>query len=308
MPRVFIPARLDDNPHLMRDASYERTLREQENPILVDALRWGKWDVMVGQAFPEWNEATHTYDPRDHYFDLDPTWPRWACCDWGQRKPYCIGYFCGMPNGRVVMYRETYGCEEAGTNIGTNEPPNEVAQREWQNRAGDNVYAMVCDTGMNSPSTNGYAGESQRQMFERAGWTVINAVKDRIAGKRAVHRWLGTMMPDGMPMFMVSQACENLIRTIPTLIYNTRNISKIEDVDDQGEDHPYDMLRYSAMSPFASNVASMADVQMQHGARSRAMSFNAGLSYDPNDLDAMFGRADDSAAYDPNDVSWSRNL
>ncbi len=46
---------------------------------------------------------------------------------------------------------------------------------------------------------------------------------------------------DGKPGLVVFRNCRNLIRTLPSLVYSTRNP---EDVDESCEDHPVDALRY----------------------------------------------------------------
>ena len=318
MPRVFIPSRLDDNPYLLKDAQYERTLREQEDPTLVKALRWGQWDVTFGAAFPEWDDRRHTYDPRDSRFQLHPSYPRWAALDWGQKTPYCVGFYCGMPNGRIVKYRESYGNGgEEGDNIGTNEPPNRVAERERSLTGGEFLQGIVMDTNTNSPSTAGFEGETVRQMWERAGWVCHGAQKgpgSRLEGKRAIHRGLSTNLDDGLPAFMISRDCRNTVRTFPGLQYNERTKGKEEDVDDSGEDHSYDETRYSLMSAFARNVYMMAGHnQVVTGAERRIVTLNHGLGYDPN-ADLAFAEQasrSDTAAFDPNDdfdTSWSDYL
>ncbi|CAK0768384.1 hypothetical protein CCP3SC15_3870001 [Gammaproteobacteria bacterium] len=69
---------------------------------------------------------------------------------------------------------------------------------------------------------------------------LTQAVNDRIAGKRKVDKLLGDL-PDGRPGLLVFSTCTNLIRTLPTLIYDK---VQVEDVDTKGEDHAYDALRY----------------------------------------------------------------
>ena len=65
----------------------------------------------------------------------------------------------------------------------------------------------------------------------------------RIAGKMQVHYRLA-FDEDGFPGLYVFDTCRNFIRTVPALIYDAVHP---EDVDTQGEDHIYDMLRYVLM-------------------------------------------------------------
>ena len=282
MDRVFIPSRLEDNPHLMKDGNYEQILLHHHNPQEVEALRWGRWDVFVGQAFPEWRENLHVTDPPR----LDPSWPRWASLDWGDSKPYCMLFYCGMPSGRIIIYREAYGAEEGKINVGTNEPANIVARDQRRQSAGDDVQMVFIDSQMHTPGPD---GSTFAQAFEREGWVCINANKPRLPGKAAVHRWLGTIMVDGYPALQVSTACPHLIRTFPGLILNTRRGANGDDVDTEGEDHAYDSARYGLDSPMANAVQAQAvnefasgDALHQMANRAIAERSNYGLNFDPN--------------------------
>jgi hypothetical protein len=66
------------------------------------------------------------------------------------------------------------------------------------------------------------------------------AVNDRIAGKRKIDKLLEPLA-DGLPGLLVFETCVNLIRTLPSLVYDTTHP---EDVDSSGDDHDYDALRY----------------------------------------------------------------
>jgi hypothetical protein len=63
---------------------------------------------------------------------------------------------------------------------------------------------------------------------------------DRIKGWAVMHRWLSTA-PDGFPFWQITDRCENLIRTLPFLVYDEH---KVEDLDTTQEDHAADAVRY----------------------------------------------------------------
>ncbi len=65
----------------------------------------------------------------------------------------------------------------------------------------------------------------------------------RLAGKMQVHNRLA-FDGEGRPMLQIFSTCKNCIRTLPALVYDAR---RPEDIDTQGEDHIYDMLRYVLM-------------------------------------------------------------
>ena len=275
LTRVFIPAKLTDNPHLANnDPTYVNRLQALNDPNLVKALLHGEWDVFVGQAFSEWNRDVHVVSP----FSLNPSWPKWCSMDWGYDKPFAILYFAAAPNGHVYMYRESYGTPHYDTeeallvgeytdeyNKGARAAASEVARREWNYNSPMGVSTMVVDTQINQEAGH---GKTIGKMFQEAGWHLVDANKKRIPGKNAVHRWLQNNVATGYPILRIFSTCANTVRTLPALVYNTRK-GDPEDVDDSGEDHCYDALRYAAMSEYATaphaispghhSVASMED-------------------------------------------------
>jgi Terminase large subunit, T4likevirus-type, N-terminal len=72
MKRVFIPARLDDNPSMLEaDPGYEAKLEGLGSAALVAAMRWGDWDVVEGAFFDCWSNHKHVIAP----FDIPDDWP-----------------------------------------------------------------------------------------------------------------------------------------------------------------------------------------------------------------------------------------
>ena len=265
--RVFMDAQLEDNPYLwQKDPDYENRLRGMSiDEATYQAQRYGRWDVHVGQALHEWNPSMHLMEP----IRLDPRWPRWASLDWGTRRPYALLYFTRTPDGHVYQFRERYGIKlgkygEPVPNHGTGENGYEVASDEWNNFACDNnVTDIVCD---DSIVQDHGVGDTVINQFKRVGWNVSLAsgpVKDRKKGKAAVHNWLGKIMRDGYPMFRIFDTCEHTIRTLPTLVYNSRTGDE-EEIDKEGEDHIFDSIRYSAMSRFA-DESSITVLRDQYG-------------------------------------------
>ena len=256
--RQFIPAKLDDNPHLMHNQDYVNELKAL-NPILRRAFLDGDWDVFLGQAFPEWNRDLHVI-PATTW--IEPSWPKWASLDWGTNKPYAMLFFTAVPNGHIWIYRESYGQKpNAKTyNVGTHEASSEVAQREWQNCHGTNCSECVFDSSMDSDHGHGF---TLAQPFRDAGWTMHPSIKNRLNGNAAVHVWLKTRLPDKYPILQIfEENCPHLIRTLPALPYATTGRGIDEDVDTKAEDHLYDALQYSA----ASNVARGMLLQNDAGA------------------------------------------
>ena len=65
----------------------------------------------------------------------------------------------------------------------------------------------------------------------------------RIAGKMQLHYRL-RFDEEGRPMMYVFDCCRHFRRTMPNLVYSSRNV---EDIDTDCEDHIYDETRYMLM-------------------------------------------------------------
>ena len=246
--RIFVPAKLWDNQALMtNDPNYATRLAampEAERRALLD----GDWDSFSGQVFLEWKNApghyidrqwTHVIEP----FKIPDDWAIWCGMDWGYSRPFAVGWFAVDRNRRLYHIRELYGC--TGTpNTGVKWEPTEVAKKiraieeDDPNLRGRTILRVGDPAIWGSDGTEsiGALFERQRVYFERGD----NA---RIDGKMQVHHRLA-FDEDGVPMLYVFKGCKHFIRTFPNLVYDETDV---EDVDTDGEDHAYDMLRYVCM-------------------------------------------------------------
>lgn len=256
--RLFIDAQLEDNPYLWKnEPDYEMILRQMSvDENTYQAQRYGRWDLVVGQALHEWDPNMHTMRP----IRLDPRWPRWASLDWGTKRPYALLYWTRTPDGHVYQFRERYGIKvddygQYVSNVGTGEDAFTVAKEEWEFARNNGIQDIVCDPDV---QTNIGVGDTVDRIFRKVGWAVHIADNNRKRGKQAVHSWLGTILRDGYPMLRVFDTCIHTLRTIPTIVYNSRTGDE-EDVEKEGETHIYDSWRYSATSMFAdhSEMAAM---------------------------------------------------
>lgn len=226
---VFIPARLADNQILeQRDPEY-RALLEARDADTRRALLDGDWDVFAGQAFRDWRRDRHVVDP----FEIPTHWPKWRAVDWGYRNPFCCLWLARDPDsGRVIVYRELYRTDltdrQQARLIRELTPPDEA------------VALTYADPSMWAKKTYEYTVLSTADEYAAEGVILSRADNDRVSGKRKLDRLLQDL-PDGRPGLAVFPNCANLIRTIPGLVYDQR---QVEDVDSEGEDHAYDGLRY----------------------------------------------------------------
>jgi phage terminase large subunit len=111
LKRMFIPARIQDNPTLLaNNPEYIQqlmSLSEAEKK----AKLYGDWDTYEGQVFKEFrleplsdepDNARHVIKP----FEIPSYWPRFIGIDWGYNA-YTVIYWSALsPTGRIFIYRE----------------------------------------------------------------------------------------------------------------------------------------------------------------------------------------------------------
>lgn len=279
--RVYIPARLTDNPHLMEnDPGYIDMIKQAGDEELVRAWLDGDWDVVVGQYFKEFSRAKQVIPT----VPLPANWSvRYRAMDWGSSRPYAVYWFAVadgnplpgvtkyIPRGALVVYRELYGCEytsdgKGGTrfvpNVGTRETADAVAVKVAQAEEGD--AEIIRENGSlnkidpSTFATNGGPSIAET-MARKAGIWWTRADNRRVAGTGAMGGWdqlrarlkgeqVGTT-EDGEPIFApmiyFMDCCIHAIRTLPTL---PRDSNKLDDIDTNAEDHPADAIRYGCMA------------------------------------------------------------
>lgn len=229
---AFVRALPSDNLHL--DESYWEML----NTLPEDLRRaWveGDWNVFAGQAFSGFS-ARHIVEP----FEIPRHWPKWRAVDWGYRNPWCCLWLARDPDiGRVVVYREAY--EDSLTDR------QQAALILENSPKAEKVSITYADPSMWAKKNKD--GQIFTTASEYQAWRVplTKAENERLQGKRKVDTLLMNL-PDAQPGLVVFRTCENLVRTLPALPYDTVNV---EDVDTDSEDHAYDALRYglSRVSP-----------------------------------------------------------
>ncbi len=246
--RVFVPAKVTDNPALLRnDPNYIVNLAsmpEAERRALLE----GSWDSFTGQVFTEWrNDPGHYEDRRNTHviapFKVPEHWRIWRGFDWGYARPFSVQWYAVDHDRRLYHIRELYGCT-GEPNRGVQWEPAEVARkiREIEatdpNLQGKKIYgvadpAIFSDSGTESVAT---LMERERVYFERAD-------NNRLAGWMQLHHRL-VFDRAGIPLLYVFNTCKHFIRTVPALVYSEVDV---EDVDTNGEDHCGDACRYVCM-------------------------------------------------------------
>lgn len=233
---AFIPARIYDNRVLMQaDPGYIKQLEALPYELRRAHLN-GDWDVFAGQFFGEFSRTEHVI--REHA--IPARWRRFRSMDWGYHDPCCVLWHAIGPEGRIITYRELYVNKLRA---------DEVASRIVELTADEAIAYTVASPDMWQKrgavltGEGGFVGESIAELFAKAGVPLTPADNSRVAGWQTMRGYLAHG-EDGTPMWQTFERCENLIRTLPTLVFDKYNN---EDVAD-GEDHAAEALRYALMS------------------------------------------------------------
>jgi len=232
--RLFIPATVRDNPHLMEaDPEYLRRLQAIPDENLRKALLTGDWYSFMGQAFGEWDPAIHVIQP----FPIPPDWRRFTAQDFGYSDPSCVLWFAIAPDETIYVYREYY---RAG--VVASDQADQVLEMEH----GEPIRYRLAppDVWNKHPET----GSSVAEIWGKRGYRPRQANNDRLNGKLHVHEFLQPYEDEQgqkTAKLKVFANCTNLIRTLPALPLDDK---RPEDVDTDAEDHAYDALRYGLMS------------------------------------------------------------
>lgn len=211
--RLFLPARLTDNPFLRRaDAGYEKRLRllsVHDRRALLD----GVWELDEGRYFSEFSPALHVVPPHE----IPDGWRRYLTIDYGLDMLAAL-WIAQRPDGRSVVYRELY---EPGLII------SEAAARILSSEAsGEHIDVRLAPPDLWNRRQE--TGKSAVQLFADCGLDFEKSSNERVAGWLALHELLTPRRDtDGemRPRLTIFSSCRNLIRTLPALQHDTRNPS-----------------------------------------------------------------------------------
>lgn len=227
--RVFIPSLVSDNTFLMaKDRSYIRRL---ENLSEKDrkALLHGQWDIFDGQYFDEWDRDIHVVKP----FDIPPHWKHYAAMDYG--LDMLAVYFIAVDNtGNAYIYNEIY-------------QPNLIISAAAQlikERMAHTPQAFYAPPDLWNRRQD--TGQSVATIFAQQGLLLTKSVNDRQTGWYAVKEYLHPQTDETgakTARLKIFSNCVNLIRTLPALTHDVRNVNDVSSTPHEYTHGP-DAVRY----------------------------------------------------------------
>lgn len=245
--RVFIPAKLSDNPELLNnDPRYVANLFKAGSAALVKAWLEGDWNVVEGAFFDCWDTGKHVISP----FPIPADWLRFRAFDWGSAAPFSVGWWAvasdsrgAIPRGSLIRYREWYGASAPGK--GLKLTTEEVARGILSRDHGETFAYSVADPAIFAED----GGPSRAEAFAKHRVFFRRADNKRVTGNGAMGGWDEMRQrlkgAGGVPMLYIFDTCRDFIRTVPSLPHDP---NRMEDVDTNAEDHIADEARYACMS------------------------------------------------------------
>lgn len=236
--RIYIPARVDDNPYVNREEVKANLAGLPPN--LVDALMNGNWNAVIGAFFPEVDPAAHIVQP----FPFPDHFPRIMSMDWGaagEGDPFsclwgCVsdGTLAHYPRGTIFIYRRWSG--HGLPKVTASQVAEGIKERE---RFDGKILARVA--GGDIMEKRGH-GESIFEIFSANGVHFTRADNRRESGANQVReRLVGN---SGVPAIYWFPEASGMLGLLGNLQHDPNNPADVA----PGDDHDYDALRYMLMS------------------------------------------------------------
>jgi hypothetical protein len=274
MKRQYIPAKLEDNPHIDAE-DYEGKLQGLGSKELVRAMRHGDWNIVAGAFFDILSEDRHKLP----HFTPPAHWTRFRSLDWGSAKPFSVGWWCVaepewvkfsdgkerlLPAGALIRYREWYGVKKdedgrSKPDVGLRLSSEAVGRGILEREVGEKIDEAMSPADPSLWKEDGGPSHAERMLKcdpkrpnDIVGPRFKPADNQRANGWQQMYdrmKWLE--MDHGAPMLYVTANCTDWWRTVPPLMHDD---VKHEDIDTRMEDHAGDDSRYACMARPMSRV------------------------------------------------------
>lgn len=240
--RLFLPARLSDNPNAEFRRDYEADLRDKP-PHIRAALLDGNWYVVAGAFFADlWDPDRVVIKP----IKFGHGWRKFRSGDWGYKSPGVVHWWCITPENELICYREfNFNGPKAkqlldATAVAERIKDIEKAAGEWNNLTNRSRLTGPMDSQLWSEI--GHRGPTMADDMAKVGVSWFKATKGRRQAAHQLIKRLKTRGYNGRPGIMFFETCHKAISTIPAL---GTDPSDPEVPADGGPDHWFDSVAYA---------------------------------------------------------------
>ena len=231
----FIQATVEDNPQLLKSSPGYLKMLEQLPDDVRAAWRYGDWNALGGNFFPEFTRATHVEAP---YKRIPGEWRLYRAFDYGLDMFACLWIAIDF-QGRAHVYREVQQpgliVSQAANLMLAMTPPDEHITATF---APPDMWTTQKDT-----------GRTMADVFQENGVGILRAPNNRVQGWANVKEWLKPMIGDKKetPGLLVCSECLGLIRNLAAIQHDDKNPSDCA-VKPHDITHICDALRYFCAS------------------------------------------------------------
>ncbi len=281
--RLYIPARLSDNPNDSYRRDYETSLRQLPHHTMLARLE-GRWDVVSDAFFAyEWQPEHHVVEP----YQIPAGWVKGRAMDWGYKVACPVLWYAITPDGDIVVYREVTFNHEVKERDRKDAELVALAIRriemqhgEWDTRNDCSKLTGPADYQISSKT--GTVGPSIEESMAVHGVYWQKSTKDKVASTAEFIRRLRDIpkKPGTRPGITFFNTCKHCIRTIPLIRTDPDNP---EAPLDDNNNHWLNALQYMVMS----RMSSPTEKEVQQGERAW---------YDYDDDDELGKRREAKAA------------
>ena len=251
--RMFLPARLSDNPDAEFRRQYELNLQTKA-PHIRAALLLGDWYVVAGSFFADiFDLARVVIKP----FKIPSGWRRMRSGDWGWTQETAIHWWAVSPDNEMICYRErTFNGPKAREKLDAYGVAMRIKEIEMDAGEWDRLRNRSRITGPmdhNLWSETGHRGMTMAHDMSRAGVNWTKASKGRRQCAQQVVKRLMMKGYNDRPALLFFEDCTKAISTIPALPTDDSPEANGESPKKCPYDHWYDSVSYAcAANPLPS--------------------------------------------------------
>lgn len=229
----FIQALVTDNKKLLEENPDYIKILQALSPRKREAWLHGKWDLIEGQYFNEFDRSLHVIDP----FHIPSDWRRYRAIDYGLDMLSCL-WIAVSPEREVIVYRELH--EE---NLIISEAARKINALTDYER-GERIYQTLAPPDLWNRSQE--TGKSKNRLFYESGLNLTKSSNDREAGWLAIKELLA-LRSDGTVRLKIFRNCVNLIKNLPLLQFDEKRPNDCAN-EPHEITHDPDALRYFAIA------------------------------------------------------------
>ncbi len=238
--RIYLPARLSDNPDKVFVKNYELELQSAPPHIRAALLR-GNWYI-TADSFYAWTWSPSIHVRKGHR--IPRHWRIFRSMDWGFKLPGTVGYWALDDDDHLIKFKEINFQGKTDLDVAGILKEYEIRMKFWGPQG--SLLTGPADTQIweqRGGSGGGFA-KTKAQVFLEKGfqWVAANKKRRQDNAQLLLKRLSDHGDRSGLPGIMFFENCEQTIKTLPGIPTDPQNS---ECPLDGGEDHWHDEVLYA---------------------------------------------------------------